>query len=177
MNSKYVQNRLKNKIQIILLLLLITGITSCWIYSFTGASIPPEAKTFSVDYFKNTAPNFNPNLSQQFTELLQTKLSSQTRLNLTDGKGDLQFKGQIIDYTVSPVALLADETAAQNRLTIKVKVEFINEFDEKQNFIETFSEYQDYPAQQLLTEAEPTIVPTILELLTDKIFQKAVVNW
>jgi hypothetical protein len=96
---------------------------------------------------------------------------------LTDGKGDLQFKGQIIDYTVSPVALLADETAAQNRLTIKVKVEFINEFDEKQNFIETFSEYQDYPAQQLLTEAEPTIVPTILELLTDKIFQKAVVNW
>jgi len=165
------------KNNLILFLLIITGYTSCGIYSFTGASIPPEAKTFSVDYFKNNAPNFNPNLSQQFTELLQTKLSSQTRLNLTDGKGDLQFKGQIVDYSVSPVALLADETVAQNRLTIKVKVDFINEFEEKQNFSQTFSRYQDYPAQKLLTEVEPDIVPVILELLTDDIFQKAVVNW
>jgi hypothetical protein len=168
---------MRNKTQIIFILSLIAGLSSCGIYSFTGASIPPEAKTFSVDYFKNNAANFNPTLSQDFTEMLQNKLSSQTRLNLTDGKGDLQFKGQIIDYSVSPVALIANETAAQNRLTIKVKVEFINELDEKQNFSQTFSRYQDYPSEKLLTEVEPEIVPVIIELLTDDIFQKAVVNW
>jgi hypothetical protein len=156
---------------------MIPLIQSCGIYSFTGASIPPGAKTVSVEYFKNTASIFNPTLSQQVTELLQKKLVSQTTLNLTDGKGDLQFKGQIVDYTVAPVALTANETAAMNRLTIKVKVAFINELDETKNFEETFSRYTDYESTAMLSSVEPSIVPVILEQLTDDIFQKAVVNW
>lgn len=160
-----------------LFLLLVTLINSCGIYSFTGASIPPGAKTVSVDYFKNTASIFNPTLSQDITELLQKKLVSQTTLNLTSGKGDLQFKGQIIDYSVAPMALTANETAAQNRLTIKVKVTFINELDETKNYDETFSRYTDYDSKEMLSSVEPTIVPAILEQLTDDIFQKAVVNW
>jgi hypothetical protein len=158
-------------------ILEILVLSSCGIYSFTGASIPPGAKTVSVDYFKNNAPNFNPTLSQDFTEMLQNKLVSQTTLNLTDGKGDLQFKGQIIDYAVSPVGLVANETAPSNRLTIRVKVTFINELDETQNFEQTFSRYEDYPSSEILTSVEPEIVPSIIEQLTDDIFQKAVVNW
>jgi len=160
-----------------LFLFLVTLINSCGIYSFTGASIPPGAKTVSVDYFKNTASIFNPTLSQDITELLQKKLVSQTTLNLTSGKGDLQFKGTITDYSVAPMALTANETAALNRLTIKVKVTFINELDESKNFDETFSRYTDYDSKQMLSSVEPSIVPAILEQLTDDIFQKAVVNW
>jgi hypothetical protein len=159
------------------LLMMVPLIQSCGIYSFTGASIPLGAKTVSVEYFKNTASIFNPTLSQQVTELLQKKLVSQTTLNLTDGKGDLQFKGQIVDYSVAPVALTANETAAMNRLTIKVKVAFINELDETKNFEETFSRYTDYVSSAMLSSVEPSIVPVILEQLTDDIFQKAVVNW
>ncbi len=148
-------------------------------YSFTGASIPPDAKTVSVDYFKYSAPIFNPTLSQQLTEMLQDKLVSQTSLNLTDGKGDLQFKGEVVGYSSAPVSIVsgADPTAQFNRLTIKVKVEFINEFDEKANFTQTFSRFADYPATQNLSAAEPNIVPVIVELITDDIFNKAVVNW
>jgi hypothetical protein len=163
-----------------IIFLIIIGLysTSCHIsYSLTGASIDPNAKTVSVDYFKNSAQTFNPTLSQDITESLRNKLTSQTVLSLNDGKGDLQFKGVIIDYSVSPVALVAGETAAQNRLTIKVKVEFVNEFDKTMNFSQTFSRYADYPSSKILTSAEPDIVPGIVDQLTDDIFQKAVVNW
>ena len=160
-----------------ILISLTVIFNSCGIYSFTGASIHPDAETVSVEYFKNNAPIFNPTLSQQITEMLQDKLSSQTSLKLTDGKGDLQFKGQIVGYSVSPVNLQANETSAQNRLTIKVKVEFINEFEENYSFSETFTRYADYESNKILSSVESTLVPEILELLTDDIFQKAVVNW
>jgi hypothetical protein len=164
-----------NKYHIILL--IIINVASCRFYSFTGASIDPNAKTFSVDYFKNNAQTFNPTLSQDLTESLRNKLTSQTTLSLVDGKGDLQFKGEIVDYSVTPVALTAGETAAQNRLTVRVKVEFINELDEKMNFSQTFSRYSDYPSNEMLTSVEPKLVPEIVNQLTDDIFQKAVVNW
>lgn len=151
----------------------------CGIYSFTGASIPPGAKTFSVDYFKNSAPIFNATLSQDITEMLQDKLLSQTPLNLTETRGDLQFKGDIVGYSSAPVSIVSRDnpTAAQNRLTIKVKVEFINEMDESASFSQTFTRYHDYDASQNLSAVEPTLVPIIIELITDDIFNKAVVNW
>ena len=109
--------------------------------------------------------------------MLQDKLVSQTSLKLTDGKGHLQFKGQIVDYSVSPVGLQANETSAKNRLTIRVKVEFINELEESYNFNETFTRYADYDSKDILSSVESTLVPEIIELITDDIFQKAVVNW
>ncbi len=151
--------------------------TSCLHYSLTGASIHPDAKTVSVEYFKNTAPIFNPSLSQEITDMLQNKLISQTSLKLTDGKGDLQFKGQIIDYSVAPVGVNSNDRASQNRLTIRVKVEFINELEENYSFQETFSRFADYESTQILSSVESSLVPEILELLTDDIFNKAVVNW
>ena len=151
----------------------------CGIYSFTGASIPPGAETFSVEYFKNNAPIFNPSLSQEITEMLQDKLVSQTTLDLTDGRGDLQFKGEITGYSTAPVSIVSRDnpTAAQNRLTIRVKIEFINEFDESASFSQTFTRYHDYEASQNLSAAEPNIVPIIIELIVDDVFNKAVVNW
>jgi len=166
-----------NKFLIIILINLL-GITSCTIkYSFTGGNVDPNAKTVSVEYFKNTAQTFNATLSQDITESLRKKLTGQTKLSLVDGKGDLQFKGTIVDYSISPVAMVVGETAASNRLTIKVKVEFVNEFDEKMNFNEVFSWYQDYPSTEMLVNVEPTIVPQIIDKITDDVFQKAVVNW
>ena len=44
---------------------------SCGIYSFSGASIPPEMKTVTVNFFENNAPLVVPYLSQQFTERLK----------------------------------------------------------------------------------------------------------
>ena len=43
------------KINTLLILIAVFVLTGCGIYSFTGASIPAEAKTVSIQYFPNNA--------------------------------------------------------------------------------------------------------------------------
>ena len=46
----------------------------CGHYSFTGASISPETKTFQVNYFQNNALLIEPGLDRDFTQSLQNLL-------------------------------------------------------------------------------------------------------
>ena len=152
--------------------------TSCKVnYSMTGASISPDVKTFTVKYFQKTAALGPASLGQVFTEQLKTKFLSQTSLSLADRDGDLIFEGAINGYSVQPLAIQADETAAQNRLTITVNVKFTNLKDEKQNFESSFSRYADFSSSQNLTSVEDELIKQINEQLVDDIFNKAVINW
>lgn len=160
-----------------LLSAILMSAGSCGIYSFTGASVPPEAKTISIQQFPNNAPLVQPMLSQRLTDALRDKFSSQTSLSIVPVKGDLAFEGSITDYRTQPVAITGDETAALNRLTISVKVSFTNRFDEKQNFETTFSRYEDYESSRALSEVEDQLMGEIIEALVQDIFNRSVVNW
>ena len=149
----------------------------CGFYSFTGASIPAEAKTVSVDYFPNHAQLVNPLLSNNLTNSLRDAMMNQTTLDLVDSGGDLAFEGEITDYRTSPVAITAAQTAAMNRLTITVKVRFSNRFDESKDFEQSFSHYEDYPSDQDLNAVQEGLTSTIIEALVEDIFNKALVNW
>ncbi len=150
---------------------------SCGVYSFTGASIPPNAKTIDIAYFPNYAALVQASLSQKLTEKLKDKFANQTSLNLVNRNGDLHLEGAIIDYQTAPNAILANETAATNRLTITIKVKFVNNIEPKQNFETTFSRYADYASNKNLTTVEGTLIDEIVEMLVDDIFNKSVVNW
>ncbi len=52
--------------QVLAVVILIPLLQACGVYSFTGASIPPEAKTISVQYFPNKAQLVEPTLSPFF---------------------------------------------------------------------------------------------------------------
>lgn len=160
-----------------LLVLLVINISSCGIYSFTGASIHPKAKTISISTFPNLAPMINPTLSQEFTESLQDKFQNQTSLTLVEMNGDYEIEGEIVGYTTTPMAIQGNETAALNRLTITVNVRFTNKFEEKDNFEQRFSRYIDYDSSRNLSEVEQDLVKQINEVLVEDIFNKAVVNW
>jgi len=157
--------------------IFIASLQSCGVYSFTGASIPPEAKTISIQQFPNNAPLVNPVLSQLLTDALRDKFSSQTNLSQIPVNGDLAFEGSITDYRTSPVAITGDETAALNRLSVSIRVTYSNHFDEKQNFETTFSRFGDYESTQSLTEVEERLVNEIIEALVQDIFDRSVVNW
>ncbi len=158
--------------------LLISLIWSgCGVYSFTGASISPEVKTFSVQYFPNRASLVQPLLSQAITEKIKERFISQTSLRQVERDGDLQFEGYISDYKASPVAIQGTQTAALNRLTISVLVKFTNTKDDKQNFETTFTRYADYDSQKSLSEEEATLIDEINRQLVDDIFNKSVSNW
>ncbi len=150
---------------------------SCGIYSFTGASIPPQAETISVSYFPNDAPLVQPALSQRFTEELQDKFLRQTNLRMVEGVGHLHFEGSITGYRTEPVAITGDDRAAMNRLTITVRVSFINEFDPGTEFERSFSRFYDYDSKLSLAEIENDAIDTITKELAEDIFNQAVVNW
>lgn len=152
-------------------------LSSCGIYSFTGASISPDVKTFSVAYFENNAPLVNPNLSQAFTEALKERVLTQSNLNLIRDNADVEFEGQIVDYRTMPISITGNEVASQNRLTISVKVKFNNNKDSEKNFESTFIRYADYASTQNLAEVESNLVKQINAELVDDIFNKAFVNW
>lgn len=164
-------------IQILFVFLVISGFSSCKMYSFTGASIHPEAKTISIETFPNLAPMVNPTLSQEFTEALQDKFQSQTSLTVVTSSGDFEIEGEIVGYSTTPMAIQGNETAALNRLTITVNVRFTNKFSEKDNFEQRFSRYVDYDSSRNLSEVEQELVKQINEVLVEDIFNKAVVNW
>jgi len=151
--------------------------TSCGIYSFTGASISPDVKTVTINYFDNRALNVQPILSQTLTEALKDHFNSQTNLDQINKNGDLIFKGYISDYKVSPVAIQGNQTAALNRLTIKINVKFTNNKDHSQDFDTSFSEYEDYESSKSIDAVEDELIKQIVAKLTEDIFNKSVANW
>lgn len=161
----------------VLFLSMISLFTSCGIYSFTGASIHPQAKTVSIKTFPNLAPMVNSSLSQEFTEALQNKFQQQTSLTLVESNADYELEGEIVGYSTSPIAIQGNETAALNRLSVSVNVRFVNKFNEKENFEQRFSRYVDYDSSRNLSEVEAELVKQINEVLVEDIFNKAVVNW
>jgi len=150
---------------------------SCGFYSFTGASISPEVKTYSVSFFENKSNTINSSLSSTFTEKLKDYFSSQLNIQQIDKEGDLSFSGEIINYEIKPIAISSNETARQNRLTIKVKVSFMNIFDEKMNFDSNFVRYKDFPSDEDLSVVEDIYMQEICDDLVEDIFNQSVVNW
>ena len=167
--------RIRAKIAVLVLALAFVC-HGCGIYTFSGASIPAEAKTGSVDYFPNHAQLVNPMLSNDFTNALRDAMTNQTTLDMVESGGDIAFEGEITDYRTMPVAITG-QTAAMNRLTITVKVRFSNRFDETKDFEQSFSHYEDYPSNQDLNAVQGGLTPVIIDALVEDIFNKALVNW
>ena len=156
---------------------LLTGCGVAIKYSLSGASIPPDAKTFSVAYFPNNATMVSPILSSTLTEALVDMFTRRTRLMQVDEGGDFAFEGEIVNYTSTTASVSSDDYALLNRLTITVKVRFTNALDEKMSFNRTFQAYEDYDSTKLLTEVEGELIPQIVDKIVTDIFQAAASNW
>jgi hypothetical protein len=173
-------NILLNKINLLLVILILMLVSGCSVYSFTGASISPAVKTISISFFPNNAQYVQATLSQKFTDALRDKFVTQTNLSLVKTGGDLTIEGAITGYDPNqPVAIQggADQTASLYRLTVTVNVRFTNKKDEKQNFETSFSRYEDYDRSARLADVEEQLLDQINEALVQDIFNKAVVNW
>lgn len=146
-------------------------------YGFKGITIPPDAKSISVDFFRNNAAMANPTEAQKFTEKLRDMVSSQTNLALVAKNGDLQFEGFIADYNIAPVAIQSTDQAVLNRLTISVSVKYTNKLDASKNFEQAFTRFSDYTANQTLSSVENGLIEEINRQLTEDIFNRAFNNW
>lgn len=162
----------------ILLFLSTTLLTNCGFYSFTGVQSLGDVETFQVNYFQNTAMLIEPGLDRDFTLALQDLITNQTNLSLVNSNGDLVYEGEITDYRIAPTTATANNTAAQNRLTIRVNVRFYNKKKEEDDFEKSFSFYYDYEGSAQLVGAQlDTAVSEIFERLTQDIFNESLAKW
>ena len=162
----------------ILLLFITTLLFSCWTYSFTGVQDLGSIKTFQVNRFENTSLLIEPGLERDFKITLEDLIQNQTNLSLVTSNGDLVYEGEITDYRISPTTATSQNTAAQNRLTISVKVRFFNRKKEEDDLEKSFSFFYDYPgSSQLIGSQKATAHEEIFERLTQDIFNATLAKW
>jgi hypothetical protein len=161
------------------IIMLLISQYSCFTmkYSTTGASIPVEARTVSVQFFENRAPLVEATLSQRITDALKDYIQANSRLILVNGTGDLDFEGEITGYDSRPTSITAGDVAANSRFTITIKVRYANSFDSSKDWELSFSRFEDYPYDQSFEEAQAAYTDDILKLLIEDIYNKAFVNW
>lgn len=164
--------------KVILIIICMVTLSACRVsYSFSGADIPAEAKTFSVDYFKSATALVSPNFNQNFTESLKDLLLGQTPLDLTRTNGDIQFSGRITRYETMPVAAQGNQTAALDRFTIEVEVSYFNRLEPEKNFDRRFSRFVDYESNRTFSEVEEGLAEELIDQLIQEIFNASVGNW
>lgn len=152
-------------------------VQACGIYSFSGTSIQPDVKTVTIDLFEYKALRVNPSLSNDLTEGLRDKFRKMTRLSQVDLDGDLEITGEITGYDVRSQAVTAQEVAAQNRLTVSVKIAYMNRLYPEEDFEKSFSAYADYDSAQSLDAVEAALCEEIIEKLCEDILNATVANW
>lgn len=155
---------------------LVVPIESCGVYSFTDTAIPPEVKTASVKDFQNAAANGLPRLGLNLTEQLKNKLQAEPRLRLIRDNGDARFSGAIIGYDVTPAASGGGDQAQLNRLTITVRVEYVN-IKTKTNWSQTFKQFENFDRNKNISDVEESLTTVMVERLVDEIFNRAFSNW
>ncbi len=169
---------LQIKILSVLVLVLFTMSFATCKYSTKDTSpIPPEVKTFRVNYFQNKARYVNPQLSPQLTEKVQQKIISQTRLRqVNDDDAHYDISGYISDYSVVTSGV-ANQQAGRNRLNVTFHLIFKNTLDNTKNFETDLTTNYDFDANLSLQQAEALLSDQILKNVSESIFNKIFSNW
>jgi hypothetical protein len=169
-----------NRVITVLFYFLIIGLFSGCAYSFTGTSLSPDIKSISISTFPNNSGQGPSFLTQVVTNEFRNYYQRNTNLDVLSRNGELQIDGQIINFSVTPVAAQiqnGQELGARNRLTITVQVKFTNTHDPKQNFDQAFSNFRDLPQNQNISQVDEATIRNIVELMLTEIFNKTVANW
>ncbi len=160
---------------IFILLLLLTA---CKVnYSFSGVSVSKDIHTFQVDYIPNNASYIVPGLNEDFRNQLIDRINRQTSLTEVSSDGDLIFQGEITQYETQPIAATAQQTAGENRLSVTLSLDFINNKKEADNYTKQYTFYYDYPANATLEDIQDEAHKYIFEKILDAIFNDTLAKW
>ena len=165
--------------KILIIMAVVLCLAGCRVtYSFSGTSIDPDVHTICLPTFEYKAMRVNPSLSNELSEALRTRFRRMTSLEQVEMDGDLEITGEITGYDVQASAVTAQEVAAQNRLTVVVKVDFNNVKHPEESFSgKSFSAYADYDSSNSLDAVESTLCAEIIDKIIEDIFNATVAQW
>lgn len=158
---------------------ILMTVAGCRIsYKFNGAAIDYSVyKTIHVSNFPIRAALVYPPLQQTFENELLDYITRNTRLTTVDGASDLQLEGEITGYSLSPQAVTENAYASKTRLTIQVRVKYIDNKAEGKDIDQTFSAYRDFDSSELLTDVQDQLCQEISRELVELIFNATLGDW
>jgi len=164
----------------VLFCLFVVILQGCGVYSFSGSSVPPEAKTFSVPNITvmssaTLAPAVYP---QRLQQALSDKINAETNLKLTsEPNAHLQYIVKVNNYNTQPIAPINGDLTAYTRLNISIEVEFVNTVEKEKSWTKSFSSFENFDSKKNLTEVENDLISAINIRLCEDIFNASLVNW
>ena len=163
----------------LMLLLCIGLLNSCVIsYKFNGASIDySTTKTISIADFPNVAPLVYAPLSNNLSDGIRDLFQRQTRLEQVRRGGNLEIEGEIIGYSLTPMAVAANSYASETKLTITVKVRFTNNVAPEESFEKTSTAYQTFDSSQMLNDVQDELCNTMIAEIAEQIYNDTVAKW
>lgn len=151
--------------------------SGCLHYSLKESSIPKEIKTIRINFIDNKARYVNPQLSPQLTDKLRQKVNSQTNRTLVQGdNADLDISGTVTDYSFTTAAI-ADNRSATNRLNITVHIKMVDRLNDKRSKDDDVTRSFDFDANISVQQAEAQLNTSIIQNLSDEIFNRLFSNW
>ncbi|HOT65553.1 MAG TPA: LPS assembly lipoprotein LptE, partial [Dysgonamonadaceae bacterium] len=85
--------------------------------------------------------------------------------------------GEIVGYQLSPMAVQEDALASETRLTMTVRMRYINNKIDGQNKEETFTAYRNFPSDRVLTDVQDQLIKELIDDIVDQIFNSTMSNW
>lgn len=168
--------------KLVTLILVTLFIVSCKIsYQFNGASIDYNlVKTIEIRDFPNQATTVYPQLSQVFTEAVKDHFTKNTKLEFTNTNPDLELEGEIIRYDLtsqSPKQQEGGIYATETRLTMSVRIRYLNNKKPEENKEETITAYRDFSSNKMFTEVQDELIDELSKDISDQIFNTTMSNW
>lgn len=167
---------------IVVLFICLVSLNSCGVYSFSGAST--AAKSITVEQFFNNTDLAPASLAPNFTNKLKDYYQRNSSLKVVPDNGELLVNGVITEYRINPIAPVSSggtqtiDAAALTRLTISVKLNYVDGLEPKNNFKDkTFSFYADFPNTEILTNVQEGLEKKIFDQILIDIFNATVANW
>ncbi len=158
------------------LLLLLSGCIPS--FRLNGSAINYDIyKTIDVSEFPIRAALVYPPLQQTFENKLLDYVTRQTRLQEVDGPADIELSGEITGYSLSPQSVGTDAYATETRLTITVRVKYVDNKNPANNLDQTFSAYRQFSSSLMLTDVQDDLCMQISEELVNLIFNATLGNW
>ena len=166
-------------LKMLLVMVMVLTWQSCRIsYKFNGAALDYNVyKTINVSEFPIRAALVYPPLQQTFENELLDYITRNTRLRTVDSSSDLELSGEITGYNLTPQAVNEDASASKTRLTISVRVKYVDNRMEGKDIDQTFSAYRDFDSSEMLTDVQDELCQQISKELVDLIFNATLGNW
>lgn len=168
---------MKNLLYIGLFILL----SSCWPKSigFKDGSMPEEWKTFYVQTLNNNSSNTPLSYPVDLSEDIKDGIQNNTRLQLNNEQDDAEvfIEGNIVTYSITPVALQEGDNAAKNRLTVSVQFTILISKPEEKEMLLNSTRYLDYDSDTDLGVVENELLEEVNEQITQDVINKLLSNW